>query len=102
MEADKPCANEEWLTFATDGYRGLFETLKTPMRGHDGKVIGVLGIARDITAHYHAERAAKMSKTRLSVALQATQIAIWDWDIKRDRWYASRGLLHESGLSTTT
>jgi diguanylate cyclase (GGDEF)-like protein/PAS domain S-box-containing protein len=30
-----------------------------------------------------------MGKTRLSVALEATQIALWDWDIKRDRWHAS-------------
>jgi len=90
MEADKPRANEEWLTFPRDGYRGLFETIKVPMRSPEGQVIGVLGIARDITARYRAEKAAKLSKTRLSVALQATQIAIWDWNIKRDRWHASR------------
>ena len=90
MLADKPRANEEWLTFADTGYRGLFETVKTPMRNDAGVVIGVLGIARDITARKRAEKAAKMSKTRLSVTLDATQIAIWDWDIERDRWYASR------------
>ena len=90
MEADGPRANEEWLTFARDGYRGLFETIKAPMRGPDGKIMGVLGIARDITARYRAEKAAKLMKTRLSIALQATQIAIWDWDIRHDRWYASR------------
>ncbi|MDG4552994.1 MAG: PAS domain S-box protein [Candidatus Competibacter sp.] len=48
--AGGPRVNEEWLTFAGDGYRGLFETIKTPMRGADGRLIGVLGIARDITA----------------------------------------------------
>jgi len=90
MEAGEPRANEEWLTFSRDGYRGLFETIKAPMRSPTGKVIGILGIARDITARYRAERAARLSKTRLTVALQATQIAIWDWDIKHDRWYASR------------
>ncbi len=90
MEVDKPRANEEWLTFARDGYRGVFETIKAPMRSPDGKVMGVVGIARDITARYRAEKAAKLTKARLSVALQATQVAIWDWDIKHDRWYASR------------
>jgi len=90
MEADKPRANEEWLTFARDGYRGLFETIKAPMRGSDGKLIGVLGIARDVTSRYRVEKLAKVTKTRLSIALQATQIAIWDWDIKHDSWYASR------------
>jgi len=90
MEANEPRANEEWLTFARDGYRGLFETIKAPMRGSDGKLIGVLGIARDVTSRYRVEKLAKVTKTRLSIALQATQIAIWDWDIKRDSWYASR------------
>ena len=90
MEADEPRANEEWLTFQRDGHRGLFETIKAPMRGSDGNVIGVLGIARDVTSRYRAEKVARLTKTRLSIALQATQIAIWDWDLKRDRWYASR------------
>ena len=92
-------ANEEWLTFATNGYRGLFETVKTPMHDRGGQLIGVLGIARDITARYRAEKAAKISRTRLRVALQATQIAIWEWDIKRDRWYASR--VYYTGLGYT-
>ncbi|MBM4200016.1 MAG: PAS domain S-box protein, partial [Gammaproteobacteria bacterium] len=41
--------NEEWLSFARGGYRGLFETIKTPMYDADGALIGVLGVARDIT-----------------------------------------------------
>ncbi|MEF8755116.1 MAG: PAS domain S-box protein [Accumulibacter sp.] len=50
VAAGGPRVNEEWLTFAADGRRGLFETIKTPMRGSDGRLIGVLGIAHDITA----------------------------------------------------
>jgi diguanylate cyclase (GGDEF)-like protein/PAS domain S-box-containing protein len=99
MEADKPRANEEWLTFLRDGYHGLFETIKVPLEDADGQVVGVLGIARDITARYRAEKAAKLSKTRLSVALQATEVAIWDWDIKRDHWYASREYYTALGYS---
>ena len=48
-------ANEEWLTFAADGYRGLFETIKTPMRDQAGRPIGILGIARDITERNKTE-----------------------------------------------
>ena len=107
LEVNRSRANEEWLTFAADGYRGLFETVKTPMRERGGQLIGVLGVARDITARYRAEKAAKASRTRLRVALEATQIAIWEWDIKRDRWYASRvyytglGYTPESGRGNT-
>ena len=42
-------SNEEWLTFAADGYRGLFETIKTPMVADDGHLIGVLGVAHDVS-----------------------------------------------------
>jgi diguanylate cyclase (GGDEF)-like protein/PAS domain S-box-containing protein len=49
MQEDRSIFNEEWLTFAADGYRGLFETVKTPMRDSQGRLIGVLGVSRDIT-----------------------------------------------------
>jgi diguanylate cyclase (GGDEF)-like protein/PAS domain S-box-containing protein len=55
VESGKPRANEEWLTFAADGYRGLFETIKTPMRDQAGRLIGVLGVARDITERNKTE-----------------------------------------------
>ncbi|MEW6163942.1 MAG: PAS domain-containing protein [Pseudomonadota bacterium] len=51
IAAGRPTTNEEWLTFAEGGYRGLFETTKTPMFAADGSLVGVLGIAHDITAH---------------------------------------------------
>jgi PAS domain S-box-containing protein len=40
---------EEWVTYLEDGHRGLLETIKTAVKGRDGKLIGVLGVARDIT-----------------------------------------------------
>lgn len=55
MEANKPCSNEERLTFAVGGYHGLFETIKTPMRDESGALIGVLGVARDITERKRLE-----------------------------------------------
>lgn len=55
MAAGKPTINEEWLTFAADGQRALCETIKTPMHDADGGIVGVLGIARDITERHQAE-----------------------------------------------
>ncbi|MBS4095218.1 MAG: PAS domain S-box protein [Sulfuricella sp.] len=57
MAAGKPSVNEEWITFADDGHRALLETIKTPMCDAGGKIIGVLGIARDITAIHLAKDA---------------------------------------------
>lgn len=44
----KPRKNEEWISYP-DGRRVLLDTLKTPCRDPEGELIGVLGIARDIT-----------------------------------------------------
>ncbi|MFZ6748445.1 bifunctional diguanylate cyclase/phosphodiesterase [Undibacterium sp. Ren11W] len=55
MAANRPSVNEEWLSFAADNYRGLFETTKSAMYTPDGKLIGVLGIAHDVTARKNAE-----------------------------------------------
>lgn len=69
VEAGRPSVNEEWLTFASDGYHGLFETVKTPMCEAEGKVVGVLGIARDITARKKAEE----EKEKLELQLMQSQ-----------------------------
>ena len=45
----EPLVVEEWVTYQCDGRRGLLETVKTAVRGTNGQLIGVLGIARDIT-----------------------------------------------------
>ncbi|QLA16976.1 PAS domain-containing protein [Desulfolutivibrio sulfoxidireducens] len=71
MEAGQPCVNDEWLTFAQDGYRGLFETIKAPMYDNAGILIGVLGISRDITERKLAEEALRDKKEQLRTLINA-------------------------------
>ena len=49
MDAHNSVVNEEELHFKADSYSGLFETIKTPFYDVKNELIGVLGIARDIT-----------------------------------------------------
>jgi PAS domain S-box-containing protein len=77
MALDKPSMNEEWLTFADGGYHGLFETIKTPVHDDTGKVIGVLGIARDITVHKKTETDLETSKIFLETLLNAIPVPIF-------------------------
>jgi len=77
MALGKPSMNEEWLTFADDGYHGLFETIKTPMHDDTGNVIGVLGIARDITVHKKTEADLEASTIFLETLLNAIPIPIF-------------------------
>ena len=47
--------DEARVTFAADGHQAVLETIRTPMHDADGRLIGVLGIARDITDRKRAE-----------------------------------------------
>lgn len=49
MNAQATTSNEEEVVFADDGHKAILHTLKTPMYNNDGNLIGILGIARDIT-----------------------------------------------------
>lgn len=69
VAAGKPTSNEEWITFADDGHRALLDTIKTPMFDVEGKLVGVLGIARDITERKRAEE----EKAKLEGQLQQAQ-----------------------------
>ena len=44
-----PIVREEWVTYRSNGHKALLETIKTSVRSKDGKHLGVLGIARDVT-----------------------------------------------------
>lgn len=55
MEKNGPSVNEEWVTFSNDGHQELLETTKAPVYDHHGKLIGVLGIAHNITDRKKAE-----------------------------------------------
>lgn len=76
MEKDGPSVNEEWITYADDGHRELLETLKTPMRDSQGKLIGILGIARDITERKRAEEALRESEAKLRGLYELSPLGI--------------------------
>ena len=66
IEAGQPTTNEEWLTFS-DGHRELAQTIKTPVHDAEGRLIGVLGVARDITALRAAEDALREREHKLDM-----------------------------------
>ncbi len=70
MAAGGPSMNEEELTFADDGHSELVETVKTPMLGHDGALVGVLGIARDISDRKRHETLMKFYAQRAEALLE--------------------------------
>ena len=63
IESGRANVNEEWLTFAADDHRGLFETTKTAVRDAEGQLVGVLGIAHDISERKQAEASLRVAAT---------------------------------------
>jgi len=67
LAAGGPTANEEEVTFASDGHREILETIKTPVRASEGRIIGVLGISRNITGRKQADEALRQANRKLTL-----------------------------------
>ncbi|MBP6483187.1 MAG: response regulator [Rhodoferax sp.] len=65
----KKQANEEWVDYP-NGRRVLLDTLKSPFWGAGGKLLGLLGISRDVTQRKFAEEELLAAK---EVAEEATK-----------------------------
>lgn len=98
VSAGGPRVNEEDVTFASDGHREFLETIKTPMFDAEGTLIGVLGIARDITQRKLAEEALRKSEERLRLFVEQAPVALAMFD--RDMRYlaVSRRWMTDYGL----
>jgi PAS domain S-box-containing protein len=70
IASQKNARIEEWVTYP-DGRKVLLDTLKAPFYDDDGKLIGLLGVCRDVTARVEVEsnlRVAKEKAERVIVA----------------------------------
>src|SRR5579864_8518766 len=86
MQKDREIiASGETITYeevgtAAGGSR-TFLTTKGPYRDGRGKIVGVLGIARDITARKRAEEEFRRSQQRLRMHIENTPLAVVEWDL---------------------
>jgi two-component system, NarL family, sensor histidine kinase UhpB len=75
----EPC----WFQFVN---RGFFDA--------SGRLIEIQGVGRDISALKLAEEALRKSEERLSLALSASRMGVWEWDVASDTAYLSPECYH--------
>jgi len=106
--ADKATANEESVTFADDGHVELIETIKTPMTDNQGNLIGILGVARDVTNYKKSLVQLKYSESKLKETQVYAKMGSWELlsDQKTAIWseqmYALFGLNPEPKVGPET
>ena len=72
--ADSPRNNEEWVSFANDGHREWLLTTKAPMRDSAGKLVGVLGIGRNMTEIRELQERFEAAFNASPVAISITEL----------------------------
>ena len=69
------------------GKRIWIDTIKTPIYDDKGQVVGTSGIARDITEHKEMDQKLHEAQEKYRLAMEATNDALWDWDIATNQAY---------------
>jgi PAS domain S-box-containing protein len=79
---EKPRYDEEWIS-NPDGKRVLIETCRTPYYGSDGKLLGIIGVGRDVTDRKNIEDQSQHMTAKLqqmvaerTVELRKTNLAL--------------------------
>ncbi|WP_197046979.1 PAS domain S-box protein [Paucibacter sp. KBW04] len=76
LSTRQPHTSERWVTLLRDGYRGLFEVIKTPLYDDSGEPVGVLAVARDITLLKNGARAIAEQERLIDTMFSQTTDAI--------------------------
>ncbi len=89
LETGKSITYEEEQTFLGVSHTSLIT--RGPYRDAQGNVVGVLGVARDITDQKRADEEFRKSQQRLRMHIEHTPLAVveWDSDFRVSAWNSS-------------
>ena len=88
MAAAASTVNEEEIVFAEDGHSEILETIKTPVLASDGRLIGILGVGRDITERRRAEQGVRHQAEQLRRTVEGAVLAMSRMVESRDPYTA--------------
>lgn len=84
------------------GYMWVLDRGRVVKRDETGRALRILGTQTDITERKKSEEAMRILNERLELALSASGLGLWDWDLRTQhvwrcrRWHELLG--HEAGL----
>ncbi|PKO40765.1 MAG: hypothetical protein CVU31_15985 [Betaproteobacteria bacterium HGW-Betaproteobacteria-4] len=81
LAAGRTQTHEECLT-THEGRNLVFEVTKGPVFDNSGKVVGLFGISRDVTARAQAEATLQENEAALREAQSLAKIGSWNWDLQ--------------------
>ncbi len=83
MQTGQPVVDREESFVGEDGRPRWLLTTKLPFRDHAGKIVGLVGIGRDITTLKEAQAAQRESEQRLQQILKHADCMVWQSDVTR-------------------
>ncbi len=92
----------EWTYVRKDGKRLIVSVAVSAVQEVDGKIIGYLGIAHDITKRKESESKLLLLTERLSLATSVAAVGVWEWDVanKAMTWDATMAEIYGFSLSS--
>ena len=95
--AEATTTTYESALLAADGRRVPVEVTTAVLR-RDGRVVGALGVARDVTQRRGAEDALRRSESQLAEAQRIAHLGSWEWDLVTDTISWSDEMYRISGV----
>jgi two-component system sensor histidine kinase UhpB len=92
LETGTALINQEEFVVNKQGDRKWLLTTRVPLQEDDDRIIGLVGISRDITDRKNIEESLRLSNERFNIVSKATNDAIWDWDLKTGHVFWNDGI----------
>jgi diguanylate cyclase (GGDEF)-like protein/PAS domain S-box-containing protein len=87
--AGKPVASEVQAAPSRDGKGGWLDNRKYPIRDGNGEIVGLFGIARDVTDRRRVEEALRESEASLRDAQMTAGLGAYVLDVQAGTWTSS-------------